>query len=163
MSSLNAFIESLTNEHDKLVQMGIIGSSKTQALFIGGPKATNGKGNQKNQKTKFDAPKPKEKHQQQDEPSCSRKNKHKGKEGKEKIKCSYYERGFDLEISCMKRQLDEMTLLLENNNINLPEGARKRENHDRNTQPERGHVLMENVSNPRAILVESGALNHMVQ
>ena len=67
MSALNAFIKSLTIEHDKLVQMRIIKSSKYQALFAGGPKATNGKGNQKNQKTKFDAPKPKEKHQQLDE------------------------------------------------------------------------------------------------
>ena len=58
----------------------------------------------------------------------------------------------------MKRKLDEMTLLLENNNINLPEGARKRDNHDRNIQPERGHALMENVSNPRALLIHSGAL-----
>ena len=37
MPTLNAFIESLTNEYDKLVQMGIIGSSKDQALVVGGP------------------------------------------------------------------------------------------------------------------------------
>ena len=86
MPSLNAFIESLTNEHDKLVQMGIIRSSQDQALFVGGPKATNGKGNQKNKNTKFDAPKTKEKNQQQDEPSSSRKNRNKGNQEKEKIK-----------------------------------------------------------------------------
>ena len=63
MLTLNAFIESLTNEHDKLFQMGIIRYSKEQALFFGGPKATNGKGNKKNQNTNFDAPKPKEKPQ----------------------------------------------------------------------------------------------------
>ena len=45
---LNAFIESLISEHDKLVQMGIIISSKDQALFVGGPKAMNGKGKKKN-------------------------------------------------------------------------------------------------------------------
>ena len=39
--------------------MGIIKSSKYQALFVGGAKATNGKGKKKNQKTKFDVPKPK--------------------------------------------------------------------------------------------------------
>ena len=38
MLTLNAFIESLTNEHDKLVQMGIIISSNYQALFSSGPK-----------------------------------------------------------------------------------------------------------------------------
>ena len=45
----------------------------------------------------------------------------------------------------MKRQLDQMTLLLEKNNINLLEGARKRDNHDPKIQPKRGHSLMENV------------------
>ena len=47
MSTMNAFIESLTNEHDKLVQMGIIISSKYQALFAGGPKASNAKAKKK--------------------------------------------------------------------------------------------------------------------
>ena len=82
--TLNAFIESLTNEHDKLVHMGIIRSSKDQALFASGPKDTKGKGNQKNQKNqkKFDAQNPKEKNQQQEEPSCSNKHKNKGNQGK---------------------------------------------------------------------------------
>ena len=39
MSTLIAFIKSLTNENDKLVQMGIIGSFKYQALLARGPKA----------------------------------------------------------------------------------------------------------------------------
>ena len=52
MPTLNSFIESLTNEHDKLVQMGIIRSSKDQALVAGGPKAMNGKGKQKNEPPK---------------------------------------------------------------------------------------------------------------
>ena len=60
MPSLNSFIESLTKEHDKLVQMGIIQSSKYQALFALGPKDLNGKG-KKNQNSKFKALKPKEK------------------------------------------------------------------------------------------------------
>ena len=44
MPTLNAFIESLTNEHDKLVQMGIIQSSHDQALHVSGPKDLKGKG-----------------------------------------------------------------------------------------------------------------------
>ena len=60
MLTLNAFIESLTNEHDKLVQMGIIKNSKDQALFVVGPKAMNGKGKQKNQNPKYEPPKEKE-------------------------------------------------------------------------------------------------------
>ena len=45
--SLNAFIEFLTSEHDKLVQMGIIISSHDQALYASGPKYLKGKGNHK--------------------------------------------------------------------------------------------------------------------
>ena len=59
MPSLNAFFESLTSEHDKLVWMGIIISSHDQALYALGPKDLKGKGKQqKNPKSKFDAPKP---------------------------------------------------------------------------------------------------------
>ena len=42
--TLDAFIESLTSEHDKLVQMGIIISSHDQALHVSGPKYLKGKG-----------------------------------------------------------------------------------------------------------------------
>ena len=55
-----------------------------------------------------------------------------------------------------------MTLLLENSNINIPEGSRKKDNQDRNNHLERGHAIMANVSNPRTLLIDSGALNHMV-
>ena len=51
MPTLNAFIESLTNEHDKLVQMEIIQYSCDQDLHVSGPKDLKGKGKQqKNQK-----------------------------------------------------------------------------------------------------------------
>ena len=56
-----------------------------------------------------------------------------------------------------------MTLLLERNNINLPQSIRKRDNHYWDIQPERGHALMETVSKPRAILIDAGASNHMVE
>ena len=64
--SLDAFIKTLTNRHDKLVQMGIIRSSKYQSLFASDPKDPKGKG-KNNQKSKFKAPKPKEKIHQQEE------------------------------------------------------------------------------------------------
>ena len=44
MPTLNAFIESLTCEHDKLVQMGIIRSSGDKSLHVSGPKDLKGKG-----------------------------------------------------------------------------------------------------------------------
>ena len=41
--TLNAFIDSLTSEHDKIVQMGIIKSSHDQSLHVSGPKDLKGK------------------------------------------------------------------------------------------------------------------------
>ena len=128
MPPLNAFIDSLTNEHDKLVHMGIIRSSKYQSLFSSRPKDPKGKGNQKNQKAKFDAPNPKEKNQQQEESFGSKKHKNKGNQGKEKVKCSFCGKEFHPKHSFMKKNLNEMTSLLERNNINLPESVRKRDN-----------------------------------
>ena len=61
--SLDSFIKTLTNEHDKLVEMGILRSSKDQALFSSRPKDLKRKGNQKISKAKVDAPNPKEKNQ----------------------------------------------------------------------------------------------------
>ena len=63
----------------------------------------------------------------------------------------------------MKSQLDEMTLLLEKNNINIPKSVRKRENHDWNIHSERGHALMESTLKPRSLLIDSGASNHMME
>ena len=83
--TLDAFIQSLTYEHDKLYQMGIIRYSKDQALLAGEPKATNGNGKQN---PKNEPPKEKE---HSNEPSGSRRSK---KKGKSKILCSYRGTGF---------------------------------------------------------------------
>ena len=83
ISTLDSFIESLTQEHDKLIQMGIIRSSRDQALIAGGPKVVNDKG-----KKKDESHVEKEKSK---EPSGSKRSK---KNGKGKTLCSYYGRGF---------------------------------------------------------------------
>ena len=62
----------------------------------------------------------------------------------------------------MKKNLDEMTSLLERNNINLPESVRKRDNQDRDIQQVRGHSLMERTLKPKDLLIDSRALNHMM-
>ena len=49
MPTLDAFIESLTYEHNKLIQMGIIRSSRDQELVVGGTKVLNDKGKQKDE------------------------------------------------------------------------------------------------------------------
>ena len=49
MPTLNPFIESLTQEHEKLIQTGIIRSSRDQTLVVGGPKVANDKGKKKDE------------------------------------------------------------------------------------------------------------------
>ena len=49
MPTLDAFIQSLTNENDKLIQMGIILSPKDQALIARGGKVANDKGKQRDE------------------------------------------------------------------------------------------------------------------
>ena len=112
--TLNSFIESLTQEHDNLIQKEIIQSSRDQALVAGGPKIANDKG-----KLKDESPVEKE---QSKEPSVSKRSK---KKGKGKTLCSYCGRGFHPESTYMRRTIDEMALLLNNHNITVPTSARK--------------------------------------
>ena len=95
MPTLDAFIQSLTSENDKLIQMGIIQSSKDLALVARGDKVANDKGNQRDE-----SPMKKE---QSKEPSSSKRSK---KNGEGKVLCSNCGRGFHSQSSCMRRQLD---------------------------------------------------------
>ena len=99
--NLNVFIKSLISKNDKLIQMGIIRSSKDLDLVARGDKVANDKGKQRDE-----SPMKKE---QSKEPSGLKISK---KNGKGKVLCSYCGRGFHSERSCMRRQLDEMDLLL---------------------------------------------------
>ena len=114
MPTLDAFIASLTYEHDKLIQMGIIRYSRYQALVVGGPKGENDKGKQRD--------KSHVKKEQSNEPLGLKRSK---KNGKGKVLYFYCGRGFHSESSCMRRQLDEMALILKKHNIAAPANARK--------------------------------------
>ena len=116
MPTLNSFIESLTEEHDKLIQMGIIRSSKDQALVAGGPKVANDKGKKRD--------KSHVKKEWSNDPSSLKRSK---KNDKGKTLCSYCGMGFHPESSCMRRTIDEMALLLKKHNISAPASARKDE------------------------------------
>ena len=63
----------------------------------------------------------------------------------------------------MKKNIDEMNLILERNNINLLESVRKKDNQYQDTQQEIGHALMSKTSNPKSLLIDSGASNHMME
>ena len=86
--TLDAFIQSLTYENDKLIQMGIIRSIKYQSLVARGDEVENDK-----EKQRYESPMNKE---QSNEPSGLKRSK---KNGKGKVLCPYCGRGFHSEIS----------------------------------------------------------------
>ena len=100
--------------------MGVIQTSKNQALFVGDSNNAQERGKHKGKKTKNNDSKPKENQKSSNGASGSKKKKK-----FEKTLCSYCMRGFHLEISCMKKIIDQMEKFLEQHNISLGEGARK--------------------------------------
>ena len=97
-----------------MIQMGIIQSSRDQELVAGGPKAANDKGKKKDES-------PVEKEQSKWPSNLKRRKKN----GKGKTLCYYYGRGFHSDSSYMRRQIDEMNLLLKKHNITTPASAMK--------------------------------------
>ena len=132
--------------------MGIIRSSRDQALVVGGPKVENHKGKQKDES-------PVEK-EYSNEPSGLKRSK---KNGKGKTLCSYYGRGFHPESSCMRRTIDETLLLLKKHNLIVPGSARKADHREETKEHEETcHALKARCSTTHSFLIDSGASNHMV-
>ena len=123
MPSLADFMESLTQEQDKLVMMGTIKPSKDQALVAGDSRVDS--------KRKMKAKKPpdqkRDNNKSPEEPQGSKKNYQKKKNKGEMSKCAYYNKGNHTESSCMKKKIDMLTQLLEKNGIPLPGRSKKRE------------------------------------
>ena len=71
-------------------------------------------------------------------------------------------RAFHLESQCMKKTIDQLSTLLEQNNISLPQGAKKSDVGQPTEDHERCHALKEGLTQSEAYLIDSGASNHMV-
>ena len=102
-------MESLTHEQDKLVMMGTIKPSKYQALVAVDSKVYP-KGNKKDKKPP-DQKGDKSKYHEKSS-NFKKKSSHKKKGKGEMSKCAYCGKGFHLEISCMKKQIDMLTQIL---------------------------------------------------
>ena len=100
MPSLDDFVESLIQKQDKLVQMGVIQTSKNQALLMTDSKNVQERGKNKGKETKKTDSKPKENKNLLMEPQVPRKKKKFNK-----TKCPYYMRGFHPESQCMKKTI----------------------------------------------------------
>ena len=116
MSSLNTFLDSLTKENDKLIQMGDLRSSKRKYhdLIVQGIKNTKSKEKQivkeKNPKSEIE-----------DESSKPTNEDSVNKFKKKGItsKCYYCRKGFHPYKKCFKNNMDIMSHLLENHHIEV--------------------------------------------
>ena len=113
--SLDSFVESLIQEQEKLVQMGVLQTSKNQALLVTYSTKAQAKGRNKGKEPKASNSKPKESHKSSEGASGSKKKKK-----FEKKMCPYCMRVFHPEDSCMKKTLDQLKALCVQNNVSLP-------------------------------------------
>ena len=91
ITKLADFMESLTQEQDKLVMMGTIKPSKDQEIFVGDSKVDS-KGKKKSNSKKPPEQK-RDKSNSQEESSGSKKNLQKKKNKGEMSKCAYCNKG----------------------------------------------------------------------
>ena len=87
--------------------------AKDQALAVGFLNSSKGKPKPKNSKL----PKKKKLEKPKSSDGCLNPSKEKDKKGKEKAKCTYSQKRWNPESSCMKNTIDTMAELLEKNNI----------------------------------------------
>ena len=71
-------------------------------------------------------------------------------------------RGFHPKSKCMKKTIDQLSTLLEHNNITLPKGVEMSEAREKNEEYERCHALKAGFTQSNTYLIDSGASNHMV-
>ena len=94
--------------------MGVIQTSKYQALLVTDSSKVQAKGKSKKKRPKASDSKPKQNQQASEGASGYKKKKF------EKKLCPYCEKGHHLEYYCMGKELDEMTTLLKQHNITSP-------------------------------------------
>jgi hypothetical protein len=120
MPSLEEFIESLTQEKTKLINMGAIKGPKAHALTLHD-------GIQKYHKSKDKYKRKSHAHMKKEgytKPFTDASGS-KGEKGRKGEKCTYYHKGFHSKSTCMQKKIDMMSKILQKNNIkyHIPEGG----------------------------------------
>ena len=106
--------------------MGVIKTSKDQALLVTDSSKAQAKGKSKKKEPNAADSKPKQNQQASEGASGSKKKKF------EKKLCTYCEKGYHLEYHCMRKKLDAMSSLLKQHNIAPPQRAKESNNgHER--------------------------------
>ena len=139
--------------------MGALKSPKNQALLARESKNSIAKGRKKGKDKKNTESNPKEKPNPLEGSSSSKKDK---KEKGEKSKCTYCKNRFHTNSSCMKETIDQMTKIIKNNDISLPEGARKNDTGINSNDRERCHAQKDGFSKYQAFFIDSRASKYMI-
>jgi hypothetical protein len=159
MPSLKGFIESLTQEKTKLINMGAIKGPRAHALTVDD-------GSHKYQKSKYKDKRKSHAHLKKEgyTKPFTDASRSKGEKGRKGEKCTYYHKGFHSKSACMKKQIDLMSQILQQNNLGdrIPEGDKKKKPEDLNSKKGNfSHALIAINSSPDAWIVDSGASHHM--
>jgi hypothetical protein len=148
MPSLDDFIEALTQEQTKLINMGKIKGPKTHAL-------TMKYGSHKYHKYKDKDKRKAHAHSKKEgytKPFIDASGS-KGEKGRKGEKCTYCHKGFHPESACMQKKIDLMSQILQQNKIgyHIPEGAKKKKPEDQNSKKgNSSHALIAINSSPDA-------------
>ena len=137
--------------------MGVIKTSKYQDVLVTDSNKAQAKGKSKKKDPKADISKPKHNQQTFEGASDSKKKK----KFKKKM-CPYCMRGFHLEYSCMKKQVDQLTALLKQNNIALPQRENNPDDEPQPEDDETWHSLKAILVQPTTYIIDYGAFNHIV-
>jgi hypothetical protein len=157
--SLEDFIKSLTQEKNKLINMGTIKGPRAHALTV------------KNGSQKYQKYKDKYKFKAHAHPKKEGYTKpfidasgSKGEKGRKGEKFTYCHKGFHSEYACMQKKIDLMSQILQQNNLGdrISKGAKKKEPEDSN--PKKGNYILALIainSSPDAWIIDSGESHHM--
>jgi hypothetical protein len=160
MPSLEDFIECLTQEKTKLINMGTIKGPRAHEITVHHGSHKHHKSKDKD-KRKSHAHTKKEGYTKPFTDAFGSKGE-KGRKGK---KCTYCHKGFHLESTCMHAcKKDLMSQIIQQNNLrdHIPKGAKKKKPEDLNSKKgNSSHALIAINSSPDAWIVDSGASHHM--
>jgi hypothetical protein len=159
MPSLEDFIEALTQEKTKLINMGKIKGPKAHALTVQDVSHKYKKSKYKDKRKSHAHPKKERYIKPFTDASGS-----KGEKGREGDKCTYCHKGFHSESTCIKKQIDMMSQILQHNNLGdrIPEGSKKKKPKDLNSKKgNSSHALISINSSLDAWIVDSGKSHHM--
>jgi hypothetical protein len=109
MPSLEAFIESLTQKQNKLINIRKIKGPKAHALTVQDGRGHQYKKSKEKYKRKEHANPKKEGHSK----PFNDASRSKGGKGRKGEKCTYFHKRFHPESTCMQKQIDLMTQILQ--------------------------------------------------